>query len=151
MHRYRKILFAAAILLAGGVVMLVLVEARTHRTPLSVGATADEAWTYIHSPTACRSRGALFDIARVGWKAHAFDIQCDVRYSLRWPTNRLFATCHVVYLLSTNSTIIGTKSNWKWIRPSKPFGAKPGTCTGRRDSVVVSFGRRWPAASDVHC
>ncbi len=117
MHRYRKILFAAAALFAGGLVLLILREARTHRTPLSVGATADEAWTYIHSPTACRSRGPFLEVARVGWKAHALDIQCDVRYSLLWPTSRLFATRHIVYLLNTNSTIIGTKSDWKWIRP----------------------------------
>ena len=117
MHRYRRIFFAVAALVAGGLVMLVVAETRAHRTPLSVGATADEAWSYVHTPTAYGTHGVLVNVARVSWHAHALDIQCDERYSLRWPTNRLFATRHVAYVLGTNGTIIGIKSKWKWIRP----------------------------------
>jgi hypothetical protein len=63
------------------------------------------------------SHGFLFDIRRVAWQAHALDIQCDVRYSPHWTTNSFFATRHVEYLIGTNGTIIGTKSNWKWAYP----------------------------------
>ncbi|PYJ08154.1 MAG: hypothetical protein DME25_02220 [Verrucomicrobia bacterium] len=117
MSRYRKALCAAVILLAAGLAMLVGTETKAHRSPLSIGATADEAWTYIHTPAAWVSHGLLFDTARNGWIAHARDIQCDASYSLRWPKDRLFATRHIVYLLDTNGTIVGIKSHWKWVRP----------------------------------
>ena len=116
MKSYRRILYAAA-LFAGGLIFLTLIDARAHRTPLSVGATADEAWTYIHSPAACQTRSVLFDVTRSGWKAQADDIQCDVKYYFHLKTNHLFATRHLVYLLGTNGTIRAIKSDWKWIRP----------------------------------
>ena|SRR6266567_4610533 len=117
MRRYRKALCAAAILLTFGLAVLLVIEVKAHRSPLSVGATADEAWTYIHRPAAWRTRGVLIDVARDSWRAHALDIQCNVKYSLRWPKDRLFATRHVVYILGTNGTITGVKSDWKLIRP----------------------------------
>jgi hypothetical protein len=127
MQRYRNLLWAAAILLIGALGLVVVVESRAHCTPLSVGATADEAWTYIHSDAACRSRGFMFDVTRVSWQAHARDIQCDVRYSLHWTTNSLFAIRHVVYGLDTNGTISGIRSSWKW---NTPFVSASGTAPG---------------------
>ena len=115
MPRYRRLFCAAAILLAAGLVLLVVTELGAHRSPLSVGASANEAWTYIHTPSAWTTHSALFEVARGGWKAQALDIQGDVSYSLHLKTNHLFATRHVVYVLSTNG-IIATRSKWKWIR-----------------------------------
>jgi len=117
MQRYKRLLFGAGILLGAAVAMILWVEARTLRSPLSVGSTADEAWTYIHSPASRGSHGAFFTVTRQGWTAHAHDIQCEVRYFVYWRTNYLFATRHLVYLLGTNGTIVGTKSDWKLIRP----------------------------------
>jgi hypothetical protein len=75
--RYRKILYATAAALVGGVVGL---ETRAHRSPLSFGANADETWTYIHSPAAWGSHGVLDAISRSGWTAYAHDIRCDAKY-----------------------------------------------------------------------
>ena len=47
---------------AGTLAWVVGAEMRAHPTPLSVGATADEARTYIHNPAANASRGPLFYI-----------------------------------------------------------------------------------------
>ena len=113
----RHILSGAVVLLVVGLVLLGGSWMRASRSPLSVGATADEAWTYIHSPTANQSDVGPFHITRQAWKAQALDIQCDVAYFFRAGTNRLFANRHVVYVLNTNSVIIGSKSNWKWIWP----------------------------------
>src|SRR5262249_35859312 len=101
----------------GGLILLVVSDASAHRTPLSVGATADEAWTYIHSPAAWGSRSGLFGVTRRGWKARAYDIQCDEKHYFHLKTNHVFATRHLVYILGTNGTITGIKSDWKWIRP----------------------------------
>jgi hypothetical protein len=110
-------MYGAAAVLAGSLILLIVIESRAHRTPLSVGATAEEAWTYIHSPAAWETRGFLLDIKRRGWKAQQRDIQCDVRYYIQLKTNHLFATRHVVYLLGTNGVITGVKSDWKWVSP----------------------------------
>ena len=118
MLRRRRILYATTALLVVGLVILALLEARRHRSPLSVGATADEAWTFIHSPVAWGSHGVLFETKRFGWIAHAADIQCDVKYFFHVRTNRyFFATRRVVYLVGTNSTITGVRSSWKLNRP----------------------------------
>lgn len=118
MRLYRKILLAAAALLVVGLAVLVGLEKRAHRTPLGVGATADEAWAYVHSPAAWGSRGALVDIAQSGWTAHALDIQCDMKHYFHTGTNRhLFATRRAVYVLGTNGTITGMRSHWKVVRP----------------------------------
>src|SRR5947207_10092180 len=116
MQSYRRITYAATAV-AGGLISLIVIEAGAHRTPLSVGATADEAWTYIHSPAAWESRGVLFHVKRRGWRAQAFDIQFDAKYYFRLQTNHVFATRHLVYLVGTNGAITGIKSDWKWVRP----------------------------------
>ncbi len=90
------------------------VEARAHRSPLRIGATAQEAWDYIHTPAAWESHVAIFEVSRFNWKAQARDIQCDVRYSLRLRTKYHYAVRHVTYVLGTNGTVIRTKSKWQW-------------------------------------
>ena len=114
---FRRILSGAVVLLLAGLAVLGASWMKASRSPLSVGASADEAWTYIHSPIANQSDVGPFHITRQAWKAQALDIQCDVAYFFRAGTNRLFANRHVVYVLNTNSVIIGSKSKWKWIWP----------------------------------
>ena len=114
---FRRTVSGAIVLLLAGVVLLGGSWIKASRSPLSVGATADEAWTYIHSSTANQSDVGPFHITRQAWKAQALDIQCDVAYFFHGATNRLFANRHVVYVLNTNSVIVGSKSTWKWIWP----------------------------------
>jgi hypothetical protein len=59
----------------------------------------------------------MFNVEQSNWKAHARDIQCDARYFVRWPTNRLLLIRHTVYSLNTNGMIIGADSDWKWVSP----------------------------------
>ena len=98
-----------------GVGSAVLIGSAMHppRLPLSAGASAGEAWTYIHTPAAWESHGAVFAVGRRNWKAYGLNIQCDERYYLRWWTNRLVATRHVAYVLNTNGIIIARRSRWK--------------------------------------
>src|ERR1043166_7690242 len=105
--------------LAGGLVLLVRVEGKAHRSPLGIGATAEEPWNYIHTPTAWSTHSLLLDVKRGSWVTHAFDIQCDESYFLRyhWRTNKLVATRHVIYSLGADGAIVGAKSKWKWMSP----------------------------------
>ena len=114
MRVYRKMLVGAAALVVAGLAVLVGRESRAHRTPLCVGATADQAWAYIHSPAAKASHGSMVDVTRFGWTAHALDIQCDMKYYFHRGTNRyLFATRHAAYVFGTNGVISGIQSHWK--------------------------------------
>ena len=117
MRRSRKIFLAIALVLAIGVTVLLVAEASAHRTPLSAGANVEAAWTYIHSPNAWRTHGRLYDVSRSGWLASARTIECDERYLMRWPKNRVLATNHVVYFFGTNGTLLRAKSHRKWVWP----------------------------------
>ena len=110
---YPKILGAAIILLAVGAALLAGVQRRAARTPLSVGENVHNAWTYLHSPTAWRSHGPLFDAALRNWKADVRSIQFDQMYYPCWRTNRLVATRHVVCVYNTNGLITNKKAHWK--------------------------------------
>ncbi len=111
-------MYGIAALVVGGLAVLAVVAVRANRSPLSVGSTADEAWSYVHSPAAWQSGGKFLGITRSGWSAHALDIQCDMKYYLKVGTNRyVFVTRHVMYLLGTNSVIIGMQSSNKWRWP----------------------------------
>jgi hypothetical protein len=120
MNRRKRIGCAVAgLVLAGGFLILVRVEGKAHRSPLGIGATAEEAWNYIHTPTAWSTHSLLLDVKRGSWVTHAFDIQCDESYFLRyhWRTNKLVATRHVIYSLGADGAIVGAKSKWKWMSP----------------------------------
>lgn len=111
-----KILCAAMILLAVGAVLLAGIQTRAARTPLSVGENVDKAWTYLHSTTARRSRGPLFDVAFRNWKADVRSVQFDQMYYPHWQTNRVVATRHVVCLYNTNGLITHKYAHWKFGR-----------------------------------
>ncbi len=132
-------LYAAAFVLLIGFGLLLYRESRAHRSPLRVGATADEAWEYVHTPEAWTTHSTLYQVVRYHWKATALDIQCDMAYSFPLKANSIlaktnyynvlatnyatvkanhvFAIRHVKYILSTNGTIVGIKSQWKWRWP----------------------------------
>ena len=93
------------------------VMAHIDPSPLRVGATADEAWTYIHtnSPSLAPSGTASTVEARGSWRADARSIEHETR--LYWRTNHLFATRKILYIVDTNSTITAVHSHWKFTWP----------------------------------
>ena len=105
MQRHRSILLALAALLVSGLAVLVGLDAahasRQSAVPsISVGLTADAAWTCMRSFCAGQSRGMILGITREA-RTRVQDIQCDVNYHLYLRTNYLFATHHFVYALGT--------------------------------------------------
>ena len=111
-----KILGAAIILVALCAVLLAGIQTRVARTPLSVGENVDNAWTYLHSANAMRSRGPLFDVAFRNWKADVRSVQFDQMYYPHWQTNRVVAMRHVVCQYNTNGFITRKYAHWKWGR-----------------------------------
>src|SRR5689334_10721246 len=66
-------------------------------SPLRVGATPDEVWSYIdtNKPAPGALRGLLPVTRRAMWSANGQRIQCETRF--HWRTNRLIAIRRTTY------------------------------------------------------
>ena len=117
MARLPKAGIAAMGLIIILVVFLMAAATNIDPSPLGVGATADEAWTYIHtnSTTLAPAGASPFVDERSSWRADPRSIEHETR--LYWRTNRLFATRKVVYTVDTNSVISSVRSRWKFTWP----------------------------------
>ena len=98
-------------------VFVITVGANIDPTPVRVGATADEAWTYIHTnslPLVPGGSSWLLD-ERGTWRADPRKIEHETL--LYWRTKHLFLTRKLIYTVSTNSIITTLHSQWKFTWP----------------------------------
>jgi hypothetical protein len=104
-------------LLGAMVAFVISAMAHIDPSPLRIGATADEAWTYIHtnSPTITPTGSSSIVDERSSWCADARSIEHETR--LYWRTNRLFATRKMIYVVNTNSVITSVRCHWKFTWP----------------------------------
>jgi hypothetical protein len=117
MGNRRKAAVAAIGLLATVSALLIFVSWRIDPCPLRAGATADEAWIYIHTaspitefpkqkPVLCR---------RCRWFAYSRSIECEARFY--WKAHQLLATRKTIYTVNTNSLITSVNSQWEYTWP----------------------------------
>lgn len=101
-----------------GLLIVALVVMRS-RSPLRVGGTAKEAWTYLHT---AQPPGTFFTIFRRNAHADTHAIQVHTEYLVHTPRgpSHEFAEGDIDYLLDTNGNIVGIKSHWQWLNPFYP-------------------------------
>ena len=104
----------ALVAIMGGFIAFVM--SRIDPSPLRVGSTADEAWTYIHTNSPVLAPGPSPLVSQYSnWRADARTIVQETRFL--WRTNQLFATRTTTYVVNTNSVIVGIGSRWKFKWP----------------------------------
>ena len=85
-------------------------------SPLRVGATPDEVWTFISTNKAARKTfyGLLPITKGARWSADAYRIQSETRF--HWRTNRLIAIRRTFYSYETNGTVqrVNSDLDLKW-------------------------------------
>jgi hypothetical protein len=114
----RRILGIAVIgFLFMAVVFVIHIMADINRSPLRAGATADDAWTYIHTNSSLlgRREGSL----PVGkWSTWHTDVRgIEHETCFYWGSKRVFARRKTVYGLNTNGIITGVHTQWKFEWP----------------------------------
>jgi hypothetical protein len=112
--RFKKGLFAGSTLTVAAT-LFVTIDISRHSSPLRTGATADEAWNFIHTSAATHTRASSLPIPLfryTAWSADTHCITCESRFY--WRTNTFLATRTITYALGTNGLISGTRSQWKW-------------------------------------
>ena len=112
-RRFLWIVSFAALLFALGLLFSIVLR---EPSPLRVGATPDEVWSYIdtNKPAPGALRGLLPVTRRAMWSANGQRIQCETRF--HWRTNRLIAIRRTTYAFDTNDAIHRMKSDLelKW-------------------------------------
>lgn len=83
-------------------------------SPLGIGSTPDEAWTYVHTSAAWGSSTPnLFGIAQKHrWTADGAGICRETEF--RWRRGMPFATRTTTFYFGTNTAISRISSQWKY-------------------------------------
>jgi hypothetical protein len=107
-RRFLWVVSFVALLFALGVLFSIVLR---EPSPLRVGATPDEVWSYIdtNKPAPGVLHGLLPIARRTMWCADANRIQSETRF--HWRTNRLIAIRKTLYRYDTNDAIQRVNSN----------------------------------------
>lgn len=117
----RTMKWRLAILAVGVILMVILLAIGftvRDRSPLGVGSTPDEAWTYVHTSAAWGGGVPnIFGVRQTHkWTADGGNIYRETEFW--WKSGPPFATRKTIFHYGTNDTIRRVSATWKYQWPS---------------------------------